>query len=390
MGIFDKLKRQLPKVIEWSDESSNTIVYRYPITDREEIMQGSQLTVRESQKAIFVAKGQIADVFEPGKYKLHTDNLPILTRLFSWGYAFESPYKGEIYFVNTKQFINQPWGTPSPIPVRDKDFGMARIRARGTFSFRVNDPAKLMRELSGTGSSYKTEDVYEQLKQIIVHNFADSIGEAKIPVLDLAANYREFGAITKEHATADFDAFGIEVTSIFIEGITLPDEVSKALDSRTSVGMFSEGDMNKLIGFQTAQAIPEAAKNPGGGGMAAMGVGMGMGFSMMKNVSDALNGSNNNAPSNNAPSSPQNPPAPSVKCYQCGAAVPAGSKFCGVCGAVVSVTVKCLKCGAANNPSAKFCNTCGEKLGAGAAVCKKCGAALGDGARFCPECGAPN
>jgi membrane protease subunit (stomatin/prohibitin family) len=355
-------------------------VYRYPIADRKEIMTGSQLTVRESQVAIFVAQGQIADVFLPGRHKLSTENLPILTTIFSWKYAFESPYTGEIYFVNTKQFINQKWGTSAPIMIRDNDFGPARIRAFGIFAFRVKDAAKLMRELSGTGQSYKTEDVSEQLKKIVLNNLVDSIGEAKIAVLDLAANYREFGEVTKLRAAADFGQYGIELTSIYIEGITLPEEVSKALDTRTSVGMFSGNDMNKLVQFQTAQSIPDAAKNPGGGGMAAMGVGMGMGFSMMKNVSGALNEQGGGA------SVP--PPQSAEKCVSCGADVAPGSKFCNKCGAAVNPTVKCSACGAENSPTAKFCNICGAKMSGGASACKKCGAAIEAGSKFCPECGA--
>ncbi|MDR3264002.1 MAG: SPFH domain-containing protein [Clostridiales bacterium] len=384
MGILSAIKKQLPKVIEWSDDSSDTIVYRYPVTDRKEIMTGSQLTVRESQVAIFVAQGKIADVFLPGRHKLATENLPILTTIFSWKYAFESPYTGEIYFVNTKQFINQKWGTSNPIMIRDNDFGMARIRAFGIFAFKIKDAATLMRELSGTGASYKTEDIVEQLKKIILNNLVDSIAESNIAVLDLAANYREFGAIAKEHALTDFDAYGIELTSIYIENISLPEEVAKALDTRTSVGMFGN-EMGKYIQYQTAQAIPEAAKNTGGG-IAAIGVGMGAGLSMMKSVTGAINEANGSYQPQAQPQAAQ----ATEKCYKCGAAVPVGSKFCSVCGSTVNVKVKCQSCGFDNNPSAKFCGECGKKLTESAPVCKKCGSALQAKQRFCPECGTEN
>ncbi|MDR2046922.1 MAG: SPFH domain-containing protein [Clostridiales bacterium] len=390
MGLFSAIKKQLPKVIEWSDESSDTIVYRYPLNDRKEIMQGSQLTVRESQVAVFVAQGKIADVFLPGKHKLETANLPILTTLFSWKYAFESPYTGEIYFVNTKQFINQKWGTSNPIMMRDKDFGMARIRAYGVFAFRVKDAAKLMRELSGTGSSYKTEDIIEHFRKMIFSSLVDSIAESNIAVLDLAANYREFGAVAKERAVGDFDSYGIEITAVYIESISLPDEVNKALDSRTSVGMFGANEMGKYMQYQTAQAIPEAAKNPGGG-MAAVGAGMGVGLSMMKTISKALN--ETNEPASAKPETGGGAAASyssAVKCYKCGAALPADSKFCTSCGATVNTTVKCPKCGASNSAAAKFCGGCGAKLSPDSAVCKKCGAALDGNAKFCPECGAAN
>jgi membrane protease subunit (stomatin/prohibitin family) len=321
-------------------------------------MTGSQLTVRESQVAVFVAQGKIADVFLPGRHKLSTDNLPILTTIFSWKYAFESPYTGEIYFVNTKQFVNQKWGTSNPIMMRDNEFGMARIRAFGIFAFRIKDAAKLMRELSGTGKSYKTEDIVEHLKKIILNNLVDCIGESRIAVLDFASNYREFGDIAKTHAEKDFDAYGIELTVIYIENISLPPEVEKAVDARTSVGALGN-HMNKYIQYQTAQSIPEAAKNPGGG-IAAIGAGMGVGLSMMKTISNALN----EAGASDA-SQPQPVSAPTVavdKCYKCGMTVPAGSKFCGNCGAPLGTKIKCRACGAENEKNARFCVECGQKL----------------------------
>ena len=376
MGLFDAVKKQLLKVIEWSDESSDTIVYRYPLTDRKEIMKGSQLTVRESQVAVFVAQGKIADVFAPGRYKLDTENLPILTTIFSWKYAFESPYTGEIYFVNTKQFINQKWGTSNPIPIRDKDFGMARVRAFGVFAFRVKDAAKFLREISGTGSSYKTEDIVEQLKKIIQTNLVDAIAESKMAVLDLAANYREFGALTKRQALEEFEALGVDITSLFIESVSFPDEVAKALDQRTSVGMFGDS-MPQYIQYQTGQAIPEAAKNPSGG-MGVLGAGFGVGMAMMNTMGNSM-GKLGDAP-------PKKAADDSVKCYKCGAQVPLNAKFCSGCGATVNAKSKCRLCGFENSPSAKFCSGCGKPL-APASVCKKCGAELEAGQRFCQECG---
>jgi membrane protease subunit (stomatin/prohibitin family) len=382
MGLFDAIKKQLPKVIEWSDDSSDTIVYRYPITDRKEIMTGSQLTVRESQVAIFVAQGQIADVLLPGRHKLATENLPILTTIFSWKYAFESPYTGEIYFVNTKQFVNQKWGTSNPIMIRDTDFGMARIRAFGVYAFRVVDAGKLMKELSGTGASYKTEDVTEHLKKIVLNNLVDSIAESKIAILDLAANYREFGTLTKGHAAADFAQYGIDCTAIYIENISLPDDVVKALDSRTSVGMIGN-EMGRFMQYQTAQAIPEAAKNPSGG-VAGIGAGLGAGMMMMNSMNGAFQ-------SANTPAAPVAAPKTATeKCHQCGAQMPAGSKFCPVCGTSIRVNVACQSCGTENPPQAKFCGNCGIRLVTNVPLCLKCGAKLAPGAKFCPDCGAEN
>ena len=175
---FNFIKRQLLKVIEWKDESQNTILYRFDVPDRYAIMRGSQLTVRESQVCIFVVEGKIADVFTPGRYKLDTENLPVLTALYSWKYAFETPYTGDVYFVNTKQFINQKWGTSNPIMMRDKDFGMIRLRGYGIYSYKVEDAVKLMRELSGTNQQFKTENIADQLRKMILSTVTDVIAES--------------------------------------------------------------------------------------------------------------------------------------------------------------------------------------------------------------------
>lgn len=390
MGLFS-LKNQLLKVIEWKDDSSDTIIYRFEVPDRYEIMKGSQLTVRESQVAIFVAEGKVADVFEPGRYKLDTHNLPFLTTLFNWKYAFESKYQGEVYFVNTKQFTAQKWGTTNPIMMRDKDFGMIRLRGFGQYSFRVSDAKTFMKEMAGTRKLVRTEDVIEYLKRAIVSRLSDSIGESGIAALDLAANYQELGEITAKTLSEDFASVGMELSSIHIENLSLPESVEKMMDTRTSMGVL--GDMNTYTQFQAAQAIPDAAKNTGG--MAGMGVGLGAGVGfggiMANAMSGAFGGQNQGGAGAAGGTAAKTAAGVAVGaavaaavCPKCNAALAAGAKFCPSCGEKISASATCPDCGKPIKAGAKFCPECGASLGA--KVCS-CGAQLAPGAKFCPECG---
>ncbi|MBQ9786030.1 MAG: SPFH domain-containing protein, partial [Clostridia bacterium] len=225
MGIFNFFKKQLLKVVEWEDDSKDTIVYRYPLEDRDELMTSSTLVVRESQCAIFMHKGEIADVFGPGTYKLSTENIPFLTKLLSLPAGFESRIKAEIYYVNTKQFIGQKWGTQNPIMMRDDEFGNVRIRGFGVYSFRVTDAKKFMKEIFGTNAVYTVDDVAEQLKPMLIQGITDTLAEAKISALDLAANYREFAGSVMETCQKEFDEYGLSLTKFVIENISLPEEV---------------------------------------------------------------------------------------------------------------------------------------------------------------------
>ena len=380
---FNFIKSQLLKVIEWTDDSKDLLVYKFPMQPNTEIMMGSALTVRESQVAIFVNKGQIADIFQPGYYKLSTDNMPVLTKIMSWKYGFDSPFKAEVYFINTKQFTDQKWGTVNPIMLRDADFGMIRIRGYGKFSFRVDDPATFLKELFGTNSTFETKDITDYLKSILIQNISDTIAELKIPALDLATQYREISAAVTEHSNADFQKMGLQLVNMIVENVSLPEEVEKMMDTRTSMGVMGD-KMGAFMQYQTAHAIRDAAQNEGNGLAGAgmgLGAGLGVGNVFAQNFAQGM--------SQAAAPAPAAPAAETQPCPKCGAQVRKGAKFCHECGGKMNATVKCAKCGAEVRASAKFCPECGNKMADEPAkkTCPKCGAQVKEGAKFCPECG---
>ena len=348
MGLFKAIKRQLLKVIEWSDPSTTTIVYKYPMEDRDEIMNGCQLIVRESQVAMLVSSGQIADVYGPGNHKLTTQNMPILTKLASWKYGFDSPFKADVFYVNTKQFFDLKWGTTSPIMLRDADFGPIRIRARGTYSFKVSEPTTFMREIFGTNQQYSTDALRDYFKTIIISEFADTIGEARIPALDIAAKYREIGDLLKQNLGSDFGKIGVEICNMVVEAITLPEEVEKVLDQRTSVGIMSD-KMGSFTQYQAAQAMRDAASNPGG--VAGMGVGLGAGVGLGQVFAQSVT---------QAKDEPK--VAPGKTCSKCNANIAANAKFCSECGTPVATAKFCPECGHKLEGAAKFCMNCGHKV----------------------------
>ena len=370
MGLFKRIKKQLLSVIEWNDNSKDTVVYRYPLNDREEIMNSSTLIVRPSQMALFVHKGEIADVFGPGTYKLASENIPIITKMLALPTGFESTIKAEVYFVNTKQFTGQKWGTQNPIMMRDKEFGNIRLRGFGIYSFRVEDAKVFMKEMFGTNEVYKAQDVNMQCRPMLLQGIADAIAESSISALDLAANYREFGESVKNSCQNEFKKFGIELTSVIFENLSLPEEVEKTLDERTKLGVL-EDKMGTYTQYQAAQAIKDAANNPSGGNLAGLGVGLGAGTTIGNMFAQNV--------------TTENKPKKSVamtNCSKCGAEIKARAKFCPECGEKVGLT--CAKCGATIKPSAKFCSECGTPT---SKSCAKCGAQLKANAKFCPECG---
>lgn len=377
MGIWDKVKNealnQFIEVIEWLDDSKDTMLYRFPVHGQE-IKNGAQLIVRESQTAVFVYSGQVADVFGPGKYTIDGGNTPILSKLGAWKHGFNSPFKSEVYFVNTKQFTDMKWGTSNPIMLRDNDFGIVRLRAFGAYSLRVADPSTFIKEVAGTNASFETEDIDVQLKRAIVTEFSDAIGEMKIPALDLAAQYKEIGDAIREKINGDFEAYGLEVTKFYVENVSLPKEVEEAMDKRASMGAI--GDAQRYAQFQAADAMRDAAQNEGGG--AGLGAGLGAGFAVGNQMANAFGGQQG------ASSGGQQQTIP---CPSCGKANVAGAKFCAECGEKMeSVKVPCVKCGAELREGAKFCSECGsgqEKM-----KCTGCEAELAPGAKFCAECGA--
>lgn len=286
MDFWKKLKGELIDIVEWLDDSRDTLVYRFERMDNE-IKYGAKLVVRESQAAVFVDQGKVADVFGPGLYTLDTQNVPILATLKGWKYGFQSPFKAEVYFVNTRQFTDCKWGTANPIMLRDAEFGPMRLRAYGTYAYRVSDPAAVIREIAGTDGRFTTDGINEQLRNFILTCFTDALGEAKVPALDLASNYEELSSLIASKIKPPFKTYGLDLTAFLIENISLPPEVEAALDKRTSMGVI--GDMGKFTQFQTATAIGDAAKSPAGGGM-AQGMGIGAGFAMANQMAGAIGG----------------------------------------------------------------------------------------------------
>lgn len=369
MGLFGFAKKQLLKVIECKEMNENTILCKYNLKDREEIMNSSTVIVRPAQVAVFVHKGEICDIFGAGTYKLASENIPFLTKILSLPTGFDSPIKAEVYFINMKQFTGLKWGTQNPIMMRDADFGNIRLRGFGIYSFKVDDPRKFMTEMSGVVNSYSVSNVAEQMKPTIVSAITDAIAESEISALDLAKSYKEFAQTVLEHGKKDFENFGLELSSLVIENLSLPEEVEKALDERTKLGVI-EDKMGTYTQYQAAQALRDAAQNQSGGNFAAMGVGLGAGASIGGVFGNAL--ATENTPKQTATS----------VCDKCGAKIKKAAKFCPECGQKQGFS--CPKCNAIIDKNAKFCPECGAST---KKVCEKCGEQLGNGLKFCPNCG---
>ncbi len=308
MGLWDKITGQFIDVIEWTDSSNDTMVWRFE-RQGNEIKYGAQLTVRESQIAVFVNEGQIADVFQPGRTVLETANIPILSTLQAWKHGFNSPFKAEIYFINTRRFTDLKWGTKNPVMLRDKEFGAVRLRAFGTYEMRVKEPVAFLKEIVGTDQHFTTDEVSEQLRNLIVSRFATVLGNSGVPVLDLAANYDQLGGFLTSRIAPEFSNYGIELTRLLVENISLPPEVEAALDKRTSMGVI--GDLSRFMHYQAAESMTAAASNPSG--TAAAGVGMGMGMAMAQQMGQMLGQSAPGAPPQAGTGAP--PPLPGVKSF---------------------------------------------------------------------------
>jgi membrane protease subunit (stomatin/prohibitin family) len=280
MGLFDKLRAELIDIVEWIDDTNHTLVWRFP-RYQNEIKNGAKLVVRPGQVAIFVNEGEIADLFDPGTYELTTKNLPILTTLRGWKYGFNSPFKAEVYFVSTRQITDLKWGTPQPIMLRDADFGPMQLRAFGSYALRVIEPKALLRELVGTDGHFEADEVGELLRSLLTSGFASLLGESKIAALDLAGNYRSLGEeLRKRVRTQIDDEYGLDLPLVTIHNISLPPEVQKMLDTRTSMGII--GDMGRFQQYQLGNAMLAAAQNPAGPGPGAtIGLGMTMAHQMM-------------------------------------------------------------------------------------------------------------
>ena len=346
------LRNQFRKVIQWANVESDLIVYKYPLEKKVEIMKHSKLVVREGQRAVFINQGKLADVFEPGTYDLDdVKNIPILTAIYSWTYAFESPFTADIYFIQSKQFIDNKWSTSKPIMMRDKDFGMVRVEAEGKFSFKVKSPSKAMFEVFGSSDELRVRDVVTYLKSMMTSLLANAIGESKLAALDLAANYDLLAQAAKAKLADDMEALGLEISGLYVENIVLPEEVNAMMDKRTSVGVM-KGSIDDYAKIESVGAMRDAAKNPGG--FAGTGVGLGAGVALGKMFAETLNLKEEVKQEVNEDL---------VKCPSCNAQVSKNAKFCSECGNKLEKKSKfCPNCGTEIKGDSKFCAECGHKL----------------------------
>ncbi len=307
MGIFDFLSGEFIDVIHWTDDSRDTMVWRFE-REAHEIKYGAKLTVREGQAAVFVHEGQLADVFTPGLYMLETNNMPIMTTLQHWDHGFKSPFKSEIYYVNTTRFSDLKWGTKNPIMLRDPEFGPVRIRAFGTYTIKVTDPAKFLTEIVGTDGEFTRDEISYQIRNIIVQEFSRAIAKSGIPVLDMAANTGEVGKLVASAIDPVIAQYGLSIPELYIENISLPPAVEKALDDRTSRGI--AGNLDDHMKWKAAESM-------GNGGAAGDAMGMGMGAAMGMGMAQAMNpwaqNSAQNAPQQQAAVAPMAPPPPPVE-----------------------------------------------------------------------------
>ncbi|MBN2757359.1 MAG: SPFH domain-containing protein [Bacteroidales bacterium] len=304
MGLFDKLKGELIDIIEWIDSTSDTMVYRFERKGNE-IKNGAQLTVRESQVAVFINEGELADVFPPGKYELTTNNLPILTTLKGWKYGFNSPFKAEVYFLNTKRFTNLKWGTPNVFYIRDADFGRVSLRAFGTYTMKITDPVKFIKEVAGTDGEFTSDEITNELRSLIITRFIDAVGESKLALLDFAQNYKDLSEFCQSKLGEEFTEYGLEITKFLISSISLPEELQKKLDEGTGMNML--GDINKYSQMKGADAMEKAAGNTGGSGSGMENM---MGMAMMQQMMNQNKGTQNQHNTGNMP-----PPPPIIQFF---------------------------------------------------------------------------
>ena len=287
MGLFDEIKKKLSHefidIVEWLDDSNDIIVHRFE-RYQNEIKNGAKLIVREGQKAVFVNEGVLADVFTPGTYELNTKNLPVLTTLKGWKYGFDSPFKAEVYFVNTRLFTDEKWGTKNPVMLSDERFGLTEIRAFGTYSFRIIDPGKFVEDVVGTDGNFTNYEVNEHLKSLIVTRFTDTVGEANLPLELYAANTSELSETCREVMQPEFDRVGIELEKFYIENVSMPEELKKEIFEYSRLDKL---DMSRLAQFKAAKAMEAAARNEGG--TAGAGMGMGMGFVLAQQMGSMMN-----------------------------------------------------------------------------------------------------
>jgi membrane protease subunit (stomatin/prohibitin family) len=341
MSLRDFIAKQWIDVIQWTESEDGVLAYRYPMQDME-IQNGGSLTVRESQMAAFVNEGKVADIFGPGRYTLTTQTLPILTYLQNWDKKFQSPFKSDVYFFSTRIQTDQRWGTATPITIRDKDFGMVRLRAYGIYSWHISDAKAFHTKISGTREIYHVADLEGQLRNSIIGRMTDAFAQSQVPFLDMAANQLVVGQKIAEGLGPMFTDLGLTLDSFVVENLSLPEELQKMLDTR--VGMNMLGDMNKYTQYQVANSLPIAAANEGGG-LAGIGAGLGAGLTMANVMGNALRTPGVDPGAQPPPAPPAAPPP------------------------VAPVPV------AGVSADTKFCSNCGNKIGRAAKFCPECGTA---------------
>jgi membrane protease subunit (stomatin/prohibitin family) len=343
MGILSFVKKQFIDILEWTEDGDSLLAWRFPTADRE-IQQGARLVVRETQMALFVDQGHVADVFGPGTHAVKTANLPVLTDLRHWDKLFESPFKSEVYFFSTRLRLNQTWGTANPLTIRDREFGAVRVRGFGVYSYRIGNAAVFYRNISGTRESYAVAELEGQLRSTLITTLSTHLGESQVPFLDMAANGDALGRAVLQKARPAFAALGLVLEEFQIQNVSLPEELQKRLDER--IGMGIVGELSRYTQFQVAQSIPTAAAAPGGA--AGAGVGLGAGIAMGQAMSQGIS----QAGAGQRATRPGEPPAGA-------AAAPGGGDVA---------------------PAAP---------GAAGSVCPRCQTRLDRPSKFCPECGAP-
>ncbi len=368
MGLFDFIKGEFIEVIEYDKNDKNVLVFKYPISTKQQIKNEAQLIVGPSQVAIFVYEGQIADIYTSGKYTLTTDTMPILTSFENFKYAFNSPFKTDVYFINTSQYLNQKWGTSKPITMRDQDFGIVRLRSFGNYSFKISEFQNFLQSVIGAGSSSTLDTLSDYLKSIIISTLSDVLSSSQIPAIDIPIKFEELNAMLKEQLNDKFKELSLTLTNFTIESVSLPEEVEKAIDKRASIGAI--GDLDTFAKYNMADSIKDAAKNEGG--MAGLGASMTIGAQMGNMMANSFNNQTVNAPKENK-----------KPCPKCNTMISADAKFCSSCGSKTSHT--CINCNEEIDANAKFCSHCGSSQSS-TKKCE-CGNEIDANAKFCNNCG---